>query len=730
MRRVLFVTRELYPFSAGGIGRVVANMLVRGVEAGVQFTVLYIGSGPDDAAFAAVYPGVGYLCIGEQDYVTSDEEGRVYPDLAVFNDSLLHAESTLALQGIRRLVKAHGTFDYIEFVDWGASGFCATQEKRLGKEFASTILAVRLHTTDSILMDYEGRSRDLHALCLHDLERKALADCDVVVAQLQPVADAFKAFYGFETDDWAPRVIVHSPPVELDHVPLANATIVPGPNTTLVFSSKLQEIKRPAQFVQAAAEVMLLSDEYRGNVHFVAHAFDPAFREMIEREIPDSLRDRFVFLPSLAPRAREAQIAGSICVFPSPWESYCLAAYEASLSGAFCIVNGGNPAFGDGTPWIHGRNCLKFDGTSGSLARVIEHALVARPQLVPVSVPDTRFPWHQLPARVATATVDNTVAAIIVTRNQSSALLDTVERLLTADAAVDHVVVVDDGSTAPTALATLQRLEDAFDGMLRVVRLPLRSGLPRSLNEGFRHVEADVILVARAGDYMAPAFLSKVRHAFDSDPQVTVVSSQYARASADAADGCKSAMAAFAVAVIGDCRASGFHDNRFAASTYAFRRSHADGIRWNESLPRLCHWQFLRDLSGARRRFVVSSEVEVALHPGDDLLPLAATATTLAREAELMLRHRAIAVGDVRVPLYSFGTGVGVTGYSMWLHMTESGKPAAPGLMAPSQDDLSNSETVRVALAVARRVERYAPWALRTLKRAFHHVQALRSKSK
>ncbi|WP_217539671.1 hypothetical protein, partial [Stenotrophomonas sp. GbtcB23] len=90
-------------------------------------------------------------------------------------------DPVLIVQEPRALQKSEGALGYVELVDWGAAAIAATQEKLLGNDFLQTTLAVRLHTADSILADFEPRAQCIHGLSLYDLERKALADCDLIV---------------------------------------------------------------------------------------------------------------------------------------------------------------------------------------------------------------------------------------------------------------------------------------------------------------------------------------------------------------------------------------------------------------------------------------------------------------------------------------------------------------------------------------------------------------------
>ncbi|MGH8466764.1 MAG: hypothetical protein ACRER5_21710, partial [Pseudomonas sp.] len=109
----VFVTRELYPFTAGGIGRVVANILATSTQQERDNTaILYVGDGLDPRAFAAVYPGVRLHVSHMGTYQTVDARGRRYPAYSAFNNTVLHWESVLILQGLRALQESEGALGY------------------------------------------------------------------------------------------------------------------------------------------------------------------------------------------------------------------------------------------------------------------------------------------------------------------------------------------------------------------------------------------------------------------------------------------------------------------------------------------------------------------------------------------------------------------------------------------------------------------------------------------
>lgn len=708
----VFVTRELFPFTAGGIGRVIANILATSSQAECEDTaVLYVGDGVDERAFRAVYPAVRFLAVRESDYRHVDDSGWLYPPKHSFSTSWLHWESVLVLQGLRRLERLEGPLGYIEFIDWGAAGFATVQEKRLGRGFADSTLAVRLHTTDSVLAHFEQRVTDVHGLALYDLERKALADCDMIVGQLEPVSEAMRVFYGFEEHEWRPRVVIHAPPVLLDAVPHAERAVDFMPDTPLVFSSKLQDIKRPDVFVRGCVQFMLANPGYKGEVRFLAHAFDSAYQAKIKALVPEELEDRFVFMRGLTGLARERVIAGSVCIFPSPWESFCLAAYEASMSGALCVVNRANPAFGDATPWVAGRNCIKFDGGATDLGNALTAAfsVSAAQRLEPVQVPRDPSPWAGMSA-AETATADRVeITMVVVNHADGAGLLATLDSIAASSRVPEAMVVVDDGSTDALSSEVLERLEESGVASLQVVRLADHCGAGAAFNAALTQVDTPLVGFTRAGSVLAPDFLDLAAEGLSRNPGFDFVTGQhgYGATLEEAAHAAHADPARYWV-VHGDARASGHVQNRYAADAFIVRTSRAWHCRFDEALGDRASWEFLlRCVSVGARGLVASNVVvtrraDVAVDARAGRQPWAVPVAY----GELM-RGKHLSHGRMSLPAYAFGCSA-------------SGGSLPDAAMHEYQRlymELRSSETVRTALFIAESLQRRVPWLLAAMRR-------------
>ncbi|MCW0453130.1 glycosyltransferase [Xanthomonas sacchari] len=708
MGLTVFVTRELYPFTAGGIGRVVANILATTpAEQRAHMAVLYIGDNVSADSFSSVYPDVAFLAFASPDYQLCDDQGRRYAPMHSYSNTVLHWESTLVLQGLRKLQQLHGKLDYVEFIDWGAGAFACTQEKLLGSDFAETVLAVRLHTTDSILCDFEPRAPSVHGLCLYDLERKALADCDLIVAQLSTVSRAFQCFYGFDPIEWDKRVCLHAPPVLLDHLEPVSRSVELGVETPLVFSSKLQDIKRPDIFVRGCVQFMRSAPKYNGKIVFLAHSFDANYREAIISLIPQDLKDRVSFRAGVSGAAREQAIGESVCIFPSPWESFCLAAYEASLAGAVCVLNERNPAFGAGTPWVDGRNCAKFDGTAGGLASALLHIFSdsGAAERVPVEVPDDAKPWmfrySEPPARRG---VLPSLSVVILNQDGGSNLLATVDSVLGSNAAISKIVVVDDASSDPTSPDALHALAGLGDG-ITVVRQVMRSGGAVARNAAIELIESDTVFFIRSGEFVSAGFLSRGLHCLANHSRCDAVTAQYGVASNLPSAVDRNANFDLYSIFCGEARLGGLYENRFGPESFMVRTAVARTLRFDEALPVSEGWEFLLRLCQSGSAIVVSSAVEIASYPMPPMTNGVASPSDAYVQAYRRLMHsKQINIGSsLVVPAYAIGVqGGGGSG------MIIIGSDVASQQLR----ELRESEAVRYALACARFLQRRAPWSL------------------
>ena len=613
----VFVTNEIYPFTPGGIGRVVGNILSESTQEERDKTlVLKVGEKINFFKFSTIYPGVKLINIEEYEYCLVNRDGRHYPPKWAFTDTVWHWMSVYVMQVLRNLENVYESLEYIEFPDWGGLAFASIQEKLLGLAFVNSIIAIRVHSTDSILASFEDRYIDSSALCLHDLERKALADCDLVVAHLPTIADKVKIFYGFTDSEWDNRVLIQPCPVVIDGTTVSTSTII-NENTPIVFSSKIQSVKRPDVFIRGCVGFLQERPRYQGSIMMLAHAFDVDYLNRLKRLIPDDLNHRFIIDTHASSSIRNMTIARSVCVFSSIYESFCLAAYEASMMGALCILNHQNPAFGDKTPWEDDINCLKYDGSAeglrNSLIKVFEEkpilssAVLFEPNNFWVKIEEIIIKKNTIMPKINEEEFP-LVSVIIPHFNLGSYLTRTLKNVLDSTYPKFEVIVIDDGSTDPISMEIINKIERLSEPRIQLVRNGYNRGLAATRNVGLAHAKGAYVLTLDADDFISSRFIETAVNALKSNKKYDFVATQAAYFS-DIEEGslenkeCYNDYAIF----LGEAGTIGLYQNRFSTATVLARKDVITKLGYREDLEAYEDWDlYLRALINGHRILVTN----------------------------------------------------------------------------------------------------------------------------
>ncbi|MEI8314973.1 MAG: glycosyltransferase [Verrucomicrobiota bacterium] len=609
MRRICLVTDELFPMTTGGIGRILHNLILQSqsLDSEIEFHILVPTYTGIDASKVTAYFGGRvslHLVVMRQDWAPSFEFNTAYPPAKAYTDTVMHAQSLDIMLTLKRMY-ANGTqFDVIEFPDYRGWAFCTLQEKLLGRDFGSTVLAIRLHTTDGILQQFEARPLTFEQAGYLEIERKALADAELVIASLPTVARFNANYYGFG-DNWLQKVKIEFPPVVWGD----NIAKTRGHETAcdLMFPTKIQMFKRPEVFVRAAAHFMHTCPEFQGRAVLACHAQDPAYLARIRAIIPRDLESRFLF--SSPNPEREMLMSHSIVVIPSAYESTNLTAYEAAAMGGTLVLNGECIAFGEETPFIDGLNCYKSDGTVEGLVKAIERAW-RTPKLEPVKWAATEPYWHHVcrPAR-STPPVSDVLASVIITNyNLARYLPKTLASVVASTHSNIEIILVDDASTEGFDRLELERIEkEGVNRPLRLIRNPVNRGLSAARNIGIRAARGKYILPLDADDCISPTFVEIAVRALETqlDYDVVVPSCAYFESNADLAERNFRDYALF----LGDVPSLGMAANRFSTACSLMRRKLFDEYRYDETLDSFEDWALYLRLAHEGHRFLVTNDL-------------------------------------------------------------------------------------------------------------------------
>lgn len=614
MGKLVFVTFELCPFTPGGIGRVIHNIL-KSMDASDRrrSIVMLVGKKVDRFVFAATFPDVQLVFLDPDADNRQPGIVRHHPPKWAYSASEKHWLSAVVYRALRQLALTED-IDYVEFPDWGAWGFVTIQENRITGFLKNGTTAVRIHSAHTMLLKHEAYQISQHDCALMDMERKCLRDCDLIVGQLAPVAEATRAVFGFTLEEWQPRLVIHAPPVLLDSRKPVEVSIVPQQDTPIMFGSKVQRIKRPDLFVRAANRLLADVPDNKPSFIMAADRFDAEYSSYIDRLVGPLLRQRLAANPLPNSEVREAVISRSIFVVPSDFESFNLAAYEASLLGAIVILNGINPAFGPDTPWKHAINCLKFDGTVDGLADAMLQGMLLQKPLSVVPLDKSNVPWSY-DSRRTIAYLENAVqplvSIVIPHFNLGAYLPMTIESVMGQTYSNIELIVVDDASTDKESIDLMNRLDALESSKLRVVYSSSNRGLPGARNLGLKHARGKYILTLDADDLIDHSMVETCVHALERNPDFHCVVTQagYFRNEQDIPyPGEQRDFSDYAV-FMGEPFATGGMKNLFSTSCAFFRSEVFHRLCYNESLRLYEDWELYFRMLNAGMRFLVTTDV-------------------------------------------------------------------------------------------------------------------------
>lgn len=527
--RVALVSREIAPFSGGGIAPAVRAIAETLAADGHDVTLV------TSAEFRRKYerrraegdPEIAGSKVRWAFVAQPPEEGGGhlgYP----------HAWSASVLRTLRDCYPDRGP-DVIEFADYLGEGFATVQARHTNDPWlADTTVAVRIHTTSEICAVLDGALPDDHgARALFEMERYCLRHADRVIQQGGDVYGTYRRFYG--NDALAPSITIpHVVPPHVQQEVHATADDNDGPLRVL-YLGRFERRKGVGDLVTALESVtsdvrltLLGGDTDTGPL-------GASLREQISFVVEGDPR---IELAEPVPHAQVTRVMAEadVVVLPSRWECWpnvLLEGLAANRPVLATPVGGMVEMVGDGG-WL-------TDATGPqALATAIER-LAADPERVRRMVADgrPRRRFEQLvdPDAVlagyrelaqATARRPRTpiarrrppLVSVIVPYFQ---LDQTLEATLASLAAQDHpaleVVIANDGSLREQD-AVLWELAGRYGA--RVVTQP-NSGLSAARNLAIETSRGEYVLPLDADDEIAPEFVSRCLAALECDRDLAYV---------------------------------------------------------------------------------------------------------------------------------------------------------------------------------------------------------------
>ena len=514
---IVYVSREWGPATGGGIGTYIDNACKAMVSAGHQVFLLSdcLADGrherlPDGVHYVGTLPleesmGGGFFS-ANQGYAW-----RVY-------------------QTLTRLSESHA-LDVVEFPDYRAEGFYCIRAKRMLHSFSGSKLIVKCHTPLSLLESINEETQ-FYAEVQCDIEME-----DYCVRYADRVTSPSKSLADYFCDRVGRKDIRNCPyPLHLTFLEGQKPWQEVDPKR-IRFLGSVQVRKGVDVFIDAAVRILEQDPEYQFEIYGQernATVFGRSYTEHLRKRIPECWSDSIHFMGGVPyEQIGDLMRLSGVVVLPSRWENWANACLESMAMGCVVLASergGMAEMIQDGRSGFH-IDPLDAEALSDTIIRVsldgdlldlvsrraVERAReLADPESAragmmrnytdPLDSPDV---WHSDRKPL--------VSVVVPYFNQADTVAETIASIQASDYSEIEIVVVNDGSTSPSA-------RHRFEQMSGVVKVDkANGGLSSARNAGVAVAKGDYIIPIDADDRMHPSYIRLAVAALENHPDLGYV---------------------------------------------------------------------------------------------------------------------------------------------------------------------------------------------------------------
>jgi glycogen(starch) synthase len=529
--RIALVSRELYPYSPGGIAPIVtatARLLAQIADVTVVTSGAYAGEHAELQAAndpRLLPDDVRVLFVEEP---AEDDRGAAY--------SHMHAWSARVYAALREAYGDAGP-DLIEFCDYLGEGFVTVQASHTHTPWlAGTLVCVRLHTTAEICNVLDGHVRDDFATtAVFDAERHALRHADRILWSGGDVLAAYQRFYG--SDALAPAVRI--PDAFLVETPTqagGDSRPASGEPLRLLYLGRTERRKGAQNLLRAL--LALGGDDWQLTIlggDTKTAPLQTSVRAQLELM---AAGDKRVVFAEPVPRHEVGAFirAHDLVVVPSLWECWPNVAREAMMHNRPVL---GTPVGGLTEMCVPGKSgWLAGDTSVEALTAELSRLRDDREEVVTMidrGGPRAVFDELTDPARLLAGyhellstprprasrgpSHEPLVSVVVPYFRLERHIEETLDSVAAQSYPRIETILVNDGSLREED-RLLERLADRYP--LRVVT-QVNSGLGAARNLGISQSRGRYILPLDADDLLAPTFIERCVDALEANPDLAYV---------------------------------------------------------------------------------------------------------------------------------------------------------------------------------------------------------------